>query len=543
MLTQKLCSMNKSRKLWNGEPEEDFFAKNDMNNSKVLSKVSINHLIQSDLLSVPEAHVFALPEKVLQFGTGVLLRGLPEYFIDKANKAGIFNGRVAVVKSTAKGTTKDFDKQDSLYTIGIRGIEDGQKTEENIICSAVSRVLNAQTKWNDVLAIARSKDLEIIISNTTEVGIQLTDDDISASPPKSFPGKLLAALYERYKAFDGDENYGLVIVPTELISDNGTVLKEVVFALAKQNNMEKGFLFWLEQSNTFCNSLVDRIVPGTPDDTTLIALEEQLGYSDELFIIAEVYRLWAIEGDEEIKRILSFEQADAGVVITPDISMFKELKLRLLNGSHTLTCGVAVLAGFDTVQAAMNDDQFSKFITDILHEDLSRAIPYKVPPEEALQFSESVLDRFRNPYIRHYWLSISVNYTLKLRMRVVPVLIRYYENFNAVPEHIAFGFAAYLLFMRSEESAGQFHGTAQGKAYKVDEDHARYYSNLWLNANSSEDVVAQSLSNVELWDTDLYLLPGFADSVKDHVRTIEHLGVIEGMKRINFKRIHFNETE
>ncbi len=509
----------------------------------ILNKENLLNIKSSGQVQVPEASTFNLPEKVLQFGTGVLLRGLPEYFIDKANKAGVFNGRVVVVKSTGKGTTTEFDKQDSLYTIAIRGIENGQKTEENIICSAVSRVLDAQTRWNDVLAIARSKDLEIIISNTTEVGIQLTDDDIRASPPKSFPGKLLAVLYERYKSFNGDVDRGLVIVPTELISDNGAVLRKVVFALAKQNNMDEDFLVWLEQSNTFCNSLVDRIVPGKPEENTLMALEQQLGYSDELLIIAEVYRLWAIEGDEEVKQVLSFSQTDTGVVITPDISKFKELKLRLLNGSHTLTCALAVIAGFDTVQAAMNDDQFSEFIADILHEDLSRAIPYNVPADEALQFSESVLDRFRNPYIKHYWLSISINYTLKLKMRVVPTLLRYYENFNAVPEHIAFGFAAYLLFMRSEESAGHFLGTAQGKTYKIDEDNALYYSNLWLTARSSEEVVSRALSNVQLWDTNLSLLPGFAESVMDHVRTIEQVGVIEGMKRINFKRIHFNETE
>ncbi|MEJ7692977.1 tagaturonate reductase [Daejeonella sp.] len=500
----------------------------------ILNKANLGD-IKSSGVQVPDASTFNLPEKVLQFGTGVLLRGLPEYLINKANMAGIFNGRVAVVKSTAKGSTNDFDTQDSLYTIGVRGIENGQKTEENIISSAISRVINAQTAWDDILEIACSEDLEIVISNTTEAGIQLTNDNVHASPPGSFPGKLLSVLYKRYKHFEGDENRGLIILPTELISDNGSVLKEVVFALAKQNDLEESFYAWLDRANNFCNSLVDRIVPGKPDEITLKALEEQLGYRDELLIIAEVYRLWAIEGDKKIKRVLTFEQVDSGVIITPDISMFKELKLRLLNGSHTLTCGIAILAGYDTVHTAMTDDRFSQFITAMLQEDLSRSIPYPVAAQDALQFSGNVLDRFRNPFIKHYWLSISTNFTLKLKMRVVPMLLHYYEKFNSVPEHISFGFAAYLLFMRSGEGAGHFHGASQGRPYQIDDENAGYYSNLWLSAKSSAEVVTNSLSNVQLWDTDLSLLQGFAESVKEHLDLIEETGVIEGMKRINSK--------
>ncbi len=499
----------------------------------ILNKENLINIRANEELHRFHADASNLPEKVLQFGTGVLLRGLPDYFIDKANKSGVFNGRVVVVKSTSKGTTDDFDRQDSMYTIAVRGVENGEKTEENIICSPISRVLNAHSAWIDILAIARSVDLQIIISNTTESGIQLTDDDIHANPPQSFPGKLLAVLYERYKAFDGREDRGLVIVPTELISDNGRVLRDVILALAKQNNLGERFLYWLEQGNVFCNSLVDRIVPGKPDAEALAVLEEDLGYRDELLIIAEVYRLWAIEGDERVKRALSFWEVDPGVIITPDIAIFKELKLRLLNGSHTLTCGLAVLAGFDTVHEAMSNDQFSEFITEMLRQDLSRAIPYPVAPEKALQFSHNVLDRFRNPYIRHQWLGICVNYTLKLKMRVVPVLLRYYQNFNTVPQHIAFGFAVYFLFMRSEKNEERFQGTSQGKNYKIDDEHAPYYSDLWSEAGSAEEVVTSALSNEQLWETDLSLLPGFTDAVKEHVRTIGEIGIMETMKRMN----------
>ncbi|MES3019025.1 MAG: tagaturonate reductase [Bacteroidota bacterium] len=501
----------------------------------ILSKANLSHIKTGDI-QLPGAGTFDLPEKVLQFGTGVLLRGLPEYFIDKANKAGVFNGRVVVVKSTAKGSADNFDLQDSLYTIAVRGIENGQKTEENIISSAIIRVINAATAWNDVLRVACSEDLEIVISNTTEAGIELTDDNIHLSPPNSFPGKLLSVLYERYKRFGGDEHRGLIILPTELISDNGKVLKKIVFALAEQNNLEPDFLSWLERANTFCNTLVDRIVPGKPDKEMSTKLEEDLGYSDELLIIAESYKLWAIEGDETVKRALSFAEVDSGVIIVPDIALFKELKLRLLNGSHTLTCGVAILAGYETVNTAMTDALFSEFITNMLQRNLCPGIPYPVDAEQASQFSSNVLDRFRNPFIRHQWISISSNYTLKIKMRVVPILLRYYEIFNLVPEYISFGFAAYLLIMRSEERGANFEGKSPGGIYKIDDENARYYSNLWVSAKSLGELVTTSLSNVQLWGADLSVLPGFAESVKGYLETIQEVGVVEAMKRINSKR-------
>ncbi len=496
-----------------------------------LSKQNLNKIISTDTLTIPGAETFDFPEKVLQFGTGVLLRGLPDYFINKANCQGIFNGRIVVVKSTQKGSTDSFKTQDSLYTIGVRGIEDGQKIEENIISSAISRVLTAATDWNAILDVAASKDLQIIISNTTETGIQLIEDYIRAAPPKSFPGKLLAVLYHRYKIFNGDESMGLVILPTELISENGTKLKDIVIALAEQNGLHKDFIKWLEV-NDFCNTLVDRIIPGKPDAITLGKLEGELGFEDELLIFAEVYRLWAIEGDERIRNILSFEQADEGLIITPDISIHKELKLRLLNGTHTLSCAAAFLSGFDTVCETMEDPELEEFISTLMKNELALAIPYPVAAGQALQFSARVLDRFRNPLIRHRWLSISVNYTLKLQLRVIPVLLRYYKNFQSVPEHIAFGFAAYLRFMKTDKNEGEYYGMINDRQYQIDDEWSDYYSALWSNNNASE-LVDKALSNQDIWNADLSELPGFAASVKHHLSMIESKGAKESIKLIN----------
>ena len=480
---------------------------------------------------VPPA-LLTLPEKVLQFGTGVLLRGLPDYLIDKANRQGVFNGRVVVVKSTDGGDIDAFRRQDGLYTLRIRGIEDGQAVSEDVVCSAISRVLSAKSQWAEVLACAANPELAVVISNTTEVGIQLVSDDISQQPPVSFPGKLLAFLLARYQAFDGDKSKGLVIVPAELIVDNGTKLEAILLEQAHRNGLDAEFIDWLETANQVCNSLVDRIVPGSPSHAAQAALEASLGYQDELLINSEVYTLWAIEGDERVKSILSFEQADAGVVVQPDINLFRELKLRLLNGTHTLSCGLAFLAGFPTVREAMDDANLASFLHNLMLADLLPGIPYAVDEKVGQRFGMQVLDRFRNPAIEHRWLSITLNYTAKMQLRNVPTLLHYYQKLHAVPHYMALGFAAYLRFMRGvRQEGGKWYGEAHGESYLIQDDKAGYFADLWQRLEPA-DLTRTVLHNQTLWGHDLLALPGFADCVTRYLEQILELGTRATVARV-----------
>lgn len=490
-----------------------------------LSKNELQRLRDHPNLTVPEEGVFGLPEKVLQFGTGVLLRGLPDYLIDKANRRGIFNGRIVVVKSTDSGDFGAFDDQDSLYTLAVRGVELGQNIEENIICSAISRVLSAKSQWQDILECAKNPDLQIIISNTTEVGIQLTQDAVFSAPPASFPGKLLAFLYARFQTFGGSKESGLVIVPTELISDNGTKLESIVIELAHRNGLESTFLDWLESSNHFCNSLVDRIVPGKPDADTYKTLTQELGYEDKLLTISEVFRLWAIEGDEHVKQVLSFHTADEGVFVEPDINLFRELKLRLLNGTHTLSCGLAYLSGFDNVISAMQSEKMSAYISNLMMAELGLAIPYPMDEKTSQRFGMQVLDRFRNPHLNHQWLSITLNYSSKMKMRNVPTLLRYYDVFNCVPEYFSLGFAAYLCFMKPVvKERFVYFGEREGQLYPIQDEKAEYFNQQWQQ-NTPAELVNSVLQNKNLWDADLGLLPGFAQSVTENLENMLENGV------------------
>jgi tagaturonate reductase len=478
----------------------------------ILSKNNLEKINVPGLL-LPDKKTFELPEKVLQFGTGVLLRGLPDYFIDKANRKGIFNGRVVVVKSTDTGSSADFDKQDNLYTIYSKGIENSREVEEQVVCSSISRVLSAANNWPTILEVAKSADLQIIISNTTEVGIQLVNEDILQQPPASYPGKLLAVLYARYKAFNGNTGSGLIIIPTELIVDNGKKLKAIVLELAALNKLEPAFINWLENCNSFCNSLVDRIVPGKPDKALSAGLQEKWGYTDELHIMSETYSLWAIEGDDKVASILSFSQADKGVIIAPDIELFRELKLRLLNGSHTLSCAVAFLSGFNTVKDAMENEGFLQFITQLAFGEIIPSIPYQIDYQVAANFANNVLDRFRNPYIRHEWINIAVQYATKIKMRVIPLLVNYFKITNEVPLCMAIGFAAFIRFMKIKQNDdGTYYGEINDNRYNVTDSQAAYFSKAW-ELSSTSAVVENILKNHELWETDLTALPGFKETV------------------------------
>jgi len=501
----------------------------------ILSKQTLPEIKKTAGLDLPAESIFSLPEKMLQFGTGVLLRGLPDYFIDKANKQGLFNGRIVVVKSTSQGDTDIFSKQDNLFTQCVRGIEKSQRVDEAIVNAAVSRVLAAAEQWNEVLACAANPLMQIIISNTTEVGIVLMDnDDVHAAPPVSFPGKLLAFLLERYKKFNGSRESGMVIIPTELITENGTKLKNIVLELAKQNKLDNAFIEWIQSANDFCNSLVDRIVPGKLPGDDKAATESRLGFRDDLMIMSEVYRLWAIETSvEKTKDILSFSKADAGVVIAPDIDKFRELKLRLLNGSHTFTCALAVLMGFTTVKQAMENDVFFRFISGLMLEEIVPAITGdKVTEPEGRQFAAQVLDRYKNPFIEHHWLSISLQYSSKMKMRNVPLLQQYYQKKGQVPRHMALGFAAYLLFMKSEKSKDTlFTGHAGGKPYIINDDRAAELHDLWRIDNTN-NFVRNVLERTSLWGTSLDTLPGFETAVADAITTIQQEGITTAINQM-----------
>lgn len=494
-----------------------------------LSKNTLGQ-INAEGITVPSAALFELPEKVLQFGTGVLLRGLCDAFIDEANRNGLFNGRIVVVKSTNAGDSAAFTDQDNLYTVCVRAMSNGKIVKQNIVCTSISRVLSAKSQWEQILEFAESSTLKVIISNTTEVGLQLVNENIHGSTPTSYPAKLLACLYRRYNRFGGGKEGSVVVIPTELITGNGDKLKSIVKELATYNQLEQNFMRWVDEHVIFCNSLVDRIVTKDPGEKIISDLQEELGYEDKLLTMCEDYRLWAIQGNEHVESVLEFTKTGSGAFVKPDIELYKSLKLHLLNGTHTFSASLAFLSGFDTVKQAMEDIEFFRYVHALMLVEIGASIPYAIPKKEINDFGARVLDRFRNPFLQHQWLNITLQNTMKMRMRNVPVIQQYASLYPEAPARMAIGFAAYILFMRAvKEEAGHYYGMRDGNYYRINDDQAPYFYDLWEQSVSTDRLVTEVLANQTLWGVDLSALADFRDAVSANLSMMLNEGIRKTM--------------
>ena len=490
--------------------------------------------VSTSVLEIPSEAIFGLPEKVLQFGTGVLLRGLPDYYIDKANKQNVFNGRIVMVKSTSQGDTTAYNDQDGLYTILQRGVVNRLPTEKISLNASISRVLSANEEWDEIIECAANSPMQVIISNTTEVGITLVELDAQTDKPTSFPGRLLFFLLERYRVFKGSLESGMVIIPTELIVDNGTKLKNIIITLAKLKGESEKFIHWLETANDFCNSLVDCIVPGKLSLTDKEIIEKRLGYTDELMIMSEPYRLWAIEtNSQRTHEILSFSTADKSVVLTSNINKFRELKLRLLNATHTLSCGLAYLSGFTTVKEAMQDESFVAYLNNLIHQEIiPLVVQDEITLEEAVEFASQVLDRFRNPYIEHLWLNITVQYTSKMDMRTIPLIKKYFELHKEAPPLMSLGFAAFLLFMRSEKKEdNQFYGKCNGVEYRIQDDKASLFFDAWITGQVDFAIIYKTI-----FGADFSTFPDFKEEVSNWLTLLKEYGAKYTLRSILAKK-------
>jgi tagaturonate reductase len=367
--------------------------------------------------------------------------------------------------------------------------------------------------------------MTIVVSNTTESGLRLAQDDIHRHPPESFPGKLLAFLYERYKAFNGREGTGMVIIPTELIPDNGKLLASIVMELARMNGLDEKFMEWLGKENTFCNSLVDRIVTGMPAPGEKEKIENSIGYQDDLMIVSEPYCLWAVEGDEKVKQVLSFVNGAKGIIVEENIDKYRELKLRLLNGTHTLTCGIAFLSHCNTVADAMHDEWLNAYIRNVMNGEIAPAIPYPIPALKKTEFANEVRERFGNPNLQHLWKNITLQYSSKMRFRCIPLLLNYFKIKQQLPKLLVLGFAAYLFYTKPLRQSGKlFYGELDGEAYLIEDDAAGWFLEAWKEP-STENFVKQVLQNTMLWGQDISILPSLQNEVVKYLNAIKKYGM------------------
>jgi tagaturonate reductase len=469
---------------------------------------------------------FALPEKILQFGEGNFMRGFVDWMVHELNKKGLFHGRVVTVQPTPHGkVVPKLNAQDGLYTLVLRGIEKGQVVDVREVVSSISRGINPYEAWDQVLQVAADPQVTLVFSNTTEAGIRYTPEAYDPErSPLSFPGKLTACLYHRFQAFGGDPASGWSIIPCELIEDNGSLLREIVLRLAEDWKLPEEFRTWVKEHNRFCNTLVDRIVTGYPKDE-IDRFRESLGYEDELLTVGEPYHLFAIDGDPVVREQIPFEKAGLNVYWA-DVRPFRELKVRILNGAHTLMCTAALLAGKQTVLEVMQDPAFASFVTEGIFEEILPAVERE--EEEKRAFAETVLDRFRNPFSKHYLTDISLNGVTKFKTRLLPTLKAYVRQNGRLPARLTYSLASLLVYCRGERlEGGQLLGGWGGKEYTVreNEDILRLLYETWKQEPEAALAVEAILQNEKIWGESLRVIPGLKEAVIRHVEQMLDHGI------------------
>lgn len=460
------------------------------------------------------------PIRVIQFGEGNFLRAFVDYMIDIANEKSDFNAGIAIIKPIAFGSLERFQQQDHLYTVLLRGKEHGNVINASRVITSVEKVLDSEEDYEEYMSLAALDTLRFVVSNTTEAGITLDPNDHFDGLPATYPGKLTKFLYERYQAFGGAADKGLIILPVELIENNGGRLKECVLALCEQWNLPDGFIRWIHESNIFCSTLVDRIVTGYPaGEADQICAE--LGYTDALLDVGEPFALWVIESDRDISAELPFDKIGLPVIFTHDQRPYRERKVRVLNGAHTSSVLAGYLYGMDIVRDCMQDEVMGKFIRRVVYEEIVPQV--KLPRAEVQAFADSVFERFENPFIDHALLSISLNSVSKWKARVLPSFRDNYTANGRLPLLLTFSFAALLAFYSSSDlrEDGLHAKRADGAEYVIHDNPEVLQFFAENSMKSDAELTQAAASNTDFWGEDLTKYHGFTQTVADWLSRIK----------------------
>jgi tagaturonate reductase len=466
-------------------------------------------------------------ETIIQFGEGNFLRAFIDWMIQEMNDNAGFNSKVVVVQPIKTGMVDKLNQQNCQYHVVLKGLKNGKALKEIKLNSAISRGINPYASFAEYSKLAEDPSMRFIISNTTEAGIAFNESDTpDMQPPSSFPAKITQLLYHRFTFYKGDLSKGFIILPCELIENNGSELKRCIEKYIALWNLPAAFSEWLNAANTFCNTLVDRIVPGFNKETAK-ELAETMQSSDNMCVDGEQFHLWVIEGPQWIKDEFPADKANLNVLFVNDVKPYRVRKVRLLNGPHTLMTPVAYLSGIDYVRDALEHPVIGKFITQAIDNEIIPTVD--LPADEMRKFADEVLDRFRNPFVNHALMSISLNSVSKFKTRLLPTLLDFNKKRQELPQRIVFSLAALMAFYKGEY---------QGKTIQLQDDAVilDFFASKWKAYTGKKEqldtIVKQVLSNKTFWGIDLTEIENLEETTGKYLQNIMEKGMLKAVESI-----------
>lgn len=456
------------------------------------------------------------PVKILQFGEGNFLRAFVDWMVDILNEKTSFNGDIEIIQPISKGMAQALNEQEGLYHVVLKGIQHAKIFSETRLITCVKRASNPYENFRSFLMLAENPDLKFIISNTTEAGISFNAADVDPSVlSESFPGKVTQLLFHRFTFFRGEKSKGLIILPCELIVKNGDTLKKTILQYSDLWKLPSDFVKWLSEANIFCNTLVDRIVPGFPKDS-IQDIQHSVGFEDNLVVQAEPFHLWVIEGPASVQQQLPLKLAGLDVKFVDDLTPYRTRKVRILNGAHTTLVPVAYLAGLRTVKESIDDESIGTYIRNAILDEIIPTLD--LPPDELRTFADDVIERFQNPFIKHELLSIALNSISKFRVRVLPSVLEYQKRTGKLPEHLLYSLAALIRFYKGEW---------QGNPIPLTDspDVLEFFKIVW-QINNVDIVIKKVLSNESFWGQNLDDVEGLTECVTNAFVQIEKLSPV-----------------
>ena len=463
------------------------------------------------------------PTKVIQFGEGNFLRAFVDWIIWNTNQKTNFNAGVVVVQPIERGMVDMLNAQDGLYHVNLQGIDKGEAVDSIQMIDVINGGLNPYTQNAEFMALAEDPNIRFVISNTTEAGIAFDPScKLEDKPASSYPGKLTQLLYHRYNHFNGDKSKGFIILPCELIFLNGKELKKCIYQYIELWQLGEGFKTWFEEACGVYCTLVDRIVPGYPKDT-IEQIHERIGFSDNLVVKGEIFHLWVIEAPESVAAEFPADKAGLNVLFVPSEAPYHERKVTLLNGPHTVLSPVGYLSGLDTVKECVEDPEVGAFVKKVMYEELMETL--NLPKPELQQFADSVVERFVNPYVKHFVTSIMLNSFPKYKTRDLPGLKTYLERKGELPKGLVLGLAGIITYYK---------GGKRGDVEIVPNDDAaivELLKNLWATGNVRK--VAEGVLAAEfVWGEDLNAVTSLTDLLTADLALIQNEGMRAAVKSV-----------